>query len=128
MRCLNCHKEIPDTAKVCQYCEAIVEPEPPPEAMRAMREFISQMPPGMVDALREEFERSGTAEEFTNRIMVGECPKCGSEQTGDCENDPEIDNILVGRCYACGQLWCTECGELLDQRSPACACWDEEPE
>ena len=46
-------------------------------------------------------------------IMVGECPKCGSDQVGDCDADPEIDNILVGRCFECGQLWCVECGEPL---------------
>ena len=28
MQCLNCGKKIPNTAKVCRYCEAVVEPEP----------------------------------------------------------------------------------------------------
>jgi methionyl-tRNA synthetase len=57
-----------------------------------------------LDELRAAFETSGTADEFADRILVGDCPKCGSQDTGNCEADPEIENLLVGRCYQCGQL------------------------
>ena len=58
--------------------------------------------------------------------FVGACPKCEGTNTGDCENDPEIDELLVGRCYDCGQLWCTECLRLLEPQAAYCECWDEE--
>ena len=128
MRCLNCGKEIPETAQACQFCEAAVEPEPTAEEKDAVRELLDGMPPEAVDELRAIMEGSETAEEFADRIFIGDCPKCGSSETGNCENDPEIDCLLVGRCYQCGQLWCSECRRLLEQTSPVCECWAEEDE
>jgi hypothetical protein len=86
------------------------------------------MPPDVLAELGDAMSQSSTAEEFANRIMVGACPKCGSERTGDCDADPDIENILVGRCYECGQLWCTECGNTLAKENPYCDCWDEDDE
>jgi len=126
MRCLNCGKKIPDKAKICRFCEVPVSEGPTKEEEQAVREVLNQMPPEALDELRAAFESSGTAEEFANLIMVGPCPKCDSRNTSDCDNDPEIDNILVGRCYDCGQLWCTECEQLLDRKAPSCECWEED--
>ena len=126
MRCWNCGKEIPEAAQACQFCEAAVEPEPTEKEKNAVRELLEGMPPEAVDELRAMMEGSETAEEFADRIFIGDCPKCGSSETGNCENDPEIDCILVGRCYQCGQLWCSDCGRLLQQDSPVCECWSEE--
>lgn len=126
MRCWNCGKKIPRKAKICQFCEVAVDAAPTEEEKEAVRELLQQMPPEAIDEIAEAFEDSETAEEFVNRIFVGECPRCGSEETGDCENDPEIGELLVGRCYQCGQLWCTECLRLLDRAKPECPCWDEE--
>jgi hypothetical protein len=80
----------------------------------------------VVSELRQAISESATAEEFANRILVGNCPKCGCPDTGNCENDPEINELLVGRCYACGQLFCSECGRLLELQAPYCDCWDED--
>jgi hypothetical protein len=62
------------------------------------------------EELAQAVERSGSEEEFISEIFVGECPKCGSRKTKDCDEDPEIDDVTVGLCKACGYLWCTECG------------------
>lgn len=126
MQCSNCGKEIPDAAQICEFCEASVQPEPSEEEKQAVREMLEQMGPEVQEALRNEFRRSKTAEEFANRIMVGECPQCGSEDTDHCEHDPEINQILVGRCYDCGRLWCTECSRLLNPDAPFCGCWAED--
>ena len=125
MQCLNCGKEIPDTAKACEFCEASVEPEPTAEEIQVAQQMLKQMGPEAREALWREVRRSRTAEEFADRIMVGECAKCGSENTSHCEHDPEINEILVGRCFDCGQLWCTECGRLLEEDRPVCSCWME---
>jgi hypothetical protein len=125
MHCMNCGKQIPDDAQHCEFCEAIVEPELPEEAMLAVQDILEQMDPDVLDALRQHAGRSATADEFANRILVGVCPACGSEDTGDCEQDPDIDSILVGRCFGCGQLWCTECDRLLQKGQPVCQCWTE---
>ena len=126
MRCWNCGKKIPDTAKVCRFCEAAVQDEPTEAEKDLVRDLLGTMPPEALDELRTAFGNSETAEEFVNSIFVGDCPKCGSEDTGDCDADPEIEELLVGRCYDCGQLWCTECRRLLEQNSPSCECWKEE--
>jgi hypothetical protein len=126
MKCWNCQREIPETAKICVHCEEPVMPEPSAEEMEAARELLEQLPPEAVAELHEAIMSSSTANEFADRILVGDCPKCNSSKTGDCEDDPEIAELLVGRCYDCGQLWCTECCRLLDTAAPVCECWDEE--
>ena len=95
-----------------------VQPEPSEEEKQAVRELLEQMDPEAREALQNEFRLGKTAEEFANRIMVGECPKCRSEDTDHCEHDPEINEILVCRCYDCGRLWRTECGCLLNTEAP----------
>src|SRR5438477_10836707 len=113
MRCWNCNREIPTAAKICVHCEAPVEPEPSAEELMAARQLLEQLPPEVAAELQQALLDCPTAEEFANRIFVGNCPACDSSKTGNCENDPEINELLVGRCYDCGQLWCNECGKLL---------------
>lgn len=128
MNCRNCLKKIPDDAKACPFCEAAVEGEPSPEEIEAVQELLGRMPADVLGELGALIADSDSAEEFVNRIFVGDCPKCNSSDTGDCENDPEIENLLVGRCYQCGHMWCTECEKPLDPKSPDCPCWDEDIE
>ena len=126
MRCLNCNKKIPKTARACQYCESVVEPEPTKEEKEAVLGLLGQMVPEALEELGAVLDESATADEFVDRIFVGDCPTCGSRDTGNCENDPEIGEFLVGRCFQCGQLWCTECLRLLESGSASCPCWSEE--
>jgi hypothetical protein len=125
MRCWNCGHKVRKKARVCGHCEADLTKAPTPEEEAAVIELLEQMPPDVLAQMVATVSESDSAEEFANRIMVGECPSCGSDQTGDCDADPEIDNILVGRCYQCGQLWCTECGNTLKPNNLHCDCWDE---
>ena len=122
MRCLNCNREMPKNAKICVHCEAPVGPDLSAEDIEAVRAILNDMPPEIIDELNKAALGSSTAEEFANRIMCGECPKCGSDKTGDCANDPDIDNLLVARCYECGQLWCQECDRLLEAKALFCPC------
>jgi hypothetical protein len=126
MRCWNCGTKIPADAKVCGYCEAAVKDEPSAEEIELVRGIVEEMPPEALEELQKAMLGSATAEEFVDSIFVGECPKCGSEDTGNCESDPEIGEFVVGRCYKCGQLWCTLCGKLLTAESPTCECWDDD--
>ena len=84
-----------------------VEPAPTDEEMEAARHILTQMPPDILADLQAAIRNSETCEAFVNSIFVGDCPACNSSKTGDCENDPEIEELLVGRCYDCGTLWCT---------------------
>jgi hypothetical protein len=94
--------------------------------MAAAVELLQGLPPDVFAEMQEMIDASSTAEEFANRIFVGPCPRCHSDQINHCQDDPEINELLVGRCYECGQHWCTECGQLLEQKAPRCACWDQE--
>jgi hypothetical protein len=100
--------------------------EPTKEALQAAGALLEQLPIEVADEVRQAFLNSGSAEEFATRILVGNCPKCGGLETGNCENDPDIGELLVGRCYDCGQLWCTVCGRLLEPKAAVCDCWNEE--
>jgi hypothetical protein len=101
-------------------------PQPTAEEMDAARALLQQLPPDAAAELHEAFLASETADEFVDRIFVGDCPICNSSNTSDCENDPEIAELLVGRCYDCGQLFCTECSRLLEPPRPFCKCWNED--
>jgi hypothetical protein len=113
---------------MCPYCEAAIEEEPSEEDKAMVWELLGQMPPEALAELQSAIEKSSTAEEFANRIFIGECPTCGSEDTGNCENDPDIGELVVGRCYECGQLWCTLCDRLLEPGQTTCPCWEEDEE
>jgi predicted metal-binding protein len=108
MECWSCGKQIPEGAKHCQFCEAEVEAEPTEAERQVIGEMLSNMPPEALRELEAAFRESKDGQDFVNRIMVGNCPKCDSCNTGDCDGDTEIDDICVGRCFDCGQLWCCE--------------------
>jgi hypothetical protein len=125
MRCWNCGHEVPEKARVCGRCEADLTEAPTAEEADAVIELLEQMPPDVLAELGDAMSKSTSAEKFANLIMVGPCPTCGSEQTSDCDADPEINELFVGRCYECGHLWCTDCGDALTRKQPHCDCWDE---
>ncbi len=126
MKCSNCGKTIPDGSEVCSFCQLPPDVELTPEDLAMAEELLKEMTPEMLDELQTAFDESGSAEEFANRVLVGPCPQCGSENTSRCEEDPEIDDASVGRCNDCGQLWCCFCDRLLDKSSPACKQCEEE--
>ncbi len=123
MECANCGNEIPDNAKMCQYCEAAVQPAPTEEELETAWEAFQQLDPDVRQALTEAMLTSKTCDEFVNRVLVGPCPKCGSALTDDCENDPEVGDPLLGRCFECGHRWCTGCDRPMS--GGFCECWQE---
>ena len=125
MKCMNCNREIPDDAKICRFCEAVVEPEPTSEQVEIVQAMLAELPPEALAEFCAALAQSNTAEDFANHILVGPCPRCGSDQTGNVEHDPDIDDISIGRCYECGQLWCCLCDKLLDPAAPFCRECDE---
>ena len=122
MLCCNCKKSISDDSRMCCYCEAKQHPPPSQDEMQVVRNVFSQMGESAQRELMAAFFASKTQEEFANRLPVGGCPKCSSSDTDDCENDPIIDDICVGRCFACGQLWCLECGRHFTDGQSICEC------
>lgn len=71
------------------------------------RETCSEYEPMPLDDLLEQ-------DGFVRGVMVGDCPKCGSENTCDCENNPlaPVQDNTVGYCSDCGIYWCLECGHI----------------
>lgn len=128
MLCWSCQKDIPNTALFCPHCEAAVENAPTAEEKAAVENVLADMSPEIISELFNAFDKSATGEEFVNRIMVGDCPKCASSKTGDCENDPDINDPCVARCFTCGQLWCPDCGEFFKDgqaQDHDCPAWDD---
>jgi len=62
-------------------------------------------------------------EQFLSEVLTGICPRCGSNQTRDCENMEAIEDFSVGLCISCGYLWCSECGKPLG-KDTRCNHWD----
>lgn len=92
----------------------------------------------------EKIERDA----FISSIMVGNCPKCGNDNTHNCSAPEEvpahevagfkipkmtrgydcpvalrIDDPCVGHCDSCGYIWCLECGKELSEEKPICRHW-----
>jgi len=126
MICWNCSKEIPDNAKMCIHCEKSVEDQPSAEEIEVVKKIFEEMDPEGKEALMAAIQKADSAEELIRDIFVGDCPQCESTETRDCENDPEIDDLMVGHCLKCGQLWCTECERLFKKGETSCDCYDDE--
>lgn len=80
---------------------------------------------------------------FISQIMVGNCPKCNSGNTHDCEAlffsiseakelekmgskcgiAREIDDNTIGHCDTCDYIWCLECGSPISIENPLCGHW-----
>lgn len=60
--------------------------------------------------------------------MVGAYPKCGSENTYDCDNPLEliITDSTVGYCLDCETYWCLVCGYEFQTvgKGVCCPHWD----
>lgn len=123
MKCRNCLNELPEHATACMYCETKVGPDIAPERVEAIRQMSAKMPPEVrriVDVALRQYE---TADDFVAAMMIGQCPKCGSESVRDCEGIQGLDDTTVGMCLDCGQRWCLECGALLTNQNDACPHW-----
>jgi hypothetical protein len=123
MQCWNCGEEVSDEAEFCRYCEADLREKMPEGSEEILMQLLEEMDEESRAQLREAFENSDTGHEFVTRIMVGDCPACGSDNVDDCEHDTQIEDITVGQCFDCGHLWCLECGEPLERGATECDHW-----
>lgn len=127
--CWSCGKPVPKTAVHCPHCEAEVEELPSEELQAEAMQLLSQMDPSLIAMFQVIAEQSTSGEDFVNRVMIGPCPRCDSDSTMDCENDPEIDDPCIGRCGDCGLLFCSDCDELFGSPAEAvahdCPFWQE---
>lgn len=62
-------------------------------------------------------------DEFVQAVMVGACPKCGSENTTDCDNPLElVKDPTIAYCLDCGTYWCLECGYVFKAAEKGMRC------
>ena len=83
------------------------------------RETCDQYDPLPLDELLER-------DEFVRAIMLGACPRCGSENTYGCENNPLLEDDTIGHCLDCDTYWCLECGYVFEsvEKGVECPHWD----
>ncbi|MBA7636432.1 hypothetical protein ES703_44051 [subsurface metagenome] len=65
-------------------------------------------------------------DKFVRAVMVGACPRCGSDNTSDCDNPLELVNDpTIAYCLDCGTYWCLECGHVFDllEKGMQCPHW-----
>ena len=70
----------------------------PPQAKRLPSGIaLTSMDPDVMSELRRrlhaEYQRRG----IDQSNMVGDCPQCGSSNTQNCENDPEIEDAYAAQ-------------------------------
>jgi RNA polymerase subunit RPABC4/transcription elongation factor Spt4 len=126
MNCWNCGYQVEENSKICRRCEADQSEHEhiDPEVLTDAATELESHAPGALEALKALAGQHDTAEDFANAILVGPCPECGSLKVGDCDDDPDYVNSFLGRCFACGNVWCTECGYKLKKGEKRCP--DEE--
>lgn len=85
----------------------------------------ASLPKDLQQKLKKIAEESSAAtdEQFIAEVMIGECPRCGSNHTKDCDEVDGIEDLTVGLCMRCGYLWCSECGRSLTQNIQ-CEHWE----
>ena len=130
MQCWNCHKEIPEGAKSCRYCESKQNRSPaanaePAEAAEMLGMLKAQIGEEGFAELEKVFSGAESFDEVSAAIFSGECPKCRSAKTETCDEVAGIENILVGRCKECCTLYCTDCGrifrnDVITESGPQC--------
>jgi hypothetical protein len=127
MKCWNCGDDLPLSTKICRRCEAdqAAHSDLDADAAREIVALAESVSPGLLDELKNIADQHDTAEAFANAILIGPCPACGSENVGDCETDPDYENPLLGRCFACGNVWCPECGRKILRGEKKCPDEDE---
>lgn len=116
-KCTRCKKktneviELEEDLYVCRNC-----------AEKWKEEIERLVGSDVVQSLFEEAQKYDDPISFRNALMVGPCPKCGSNATRDCEGT-EIDDICVGICLKCLILWCLECGAVFKEGQKVCEHW-----
>lgn len=92
----------------------------------------------MREFMLEKIQKNALAN--ARRMAIGVCPKCGSENTHSCEklehisaSDNEkdrncqftlkLDDITIGHCDVCSNIWCLECGKEISIRNQSCNCY-----
>lgn len=112
--------------------------------------YIGRWEPSQVRSQRYKMSSDDLSKRaFISTIMVGPCPRCGSQNTHDCfydeeEQHPEfecplikaIDGPFIGHCEHCDTVFCIEChkaigaasekslsdmGKLVENHSKSCA-------
>jgi len=74
------------------------------------RETCDDYTPLSLELLHEQ-------DEFIDQIKTGACPKCGSNNTYDCDNPLEliVEDNTIGYCLDCSAYWCLECGYVFKE-------------
>jgi hypothetical protein len=94
---------VPKKARNCGHCEADLAQAPSALEAAAVMELVEQMPADVLAELGTAMSKSASALDFAKLIMVGPCPTCGSEQTGDWLSDRTTCRIGLSRSWV--RLW-----------------------
>lgn len=86
-------------------------------------ETLENLPSYARDLLSRAASGDISEEEFLREVFVGDCPRCESSDTVDCDRVEGVEDVTVGLCNECGFTWCLECGVPVD-RGEACGHWE----
>ncbi len=94
-----------------------------------LRDLLASLPQDVIDYVKMVAERSQSQEDFLRLIFVGDCPRCNSSNSVQCDNVTGIENPTLGLCVDCGFVWCLECGGQLEtaywpEREIRCGHWE----
>ena len=95
------------------------------DGREVLPDFVASGKPVGVDVLSKEPGDEPPATALDPVVRVGRCPRCDGSGVDDCSADPVIQDLFVGQCFGCGQLWCRVCGRLFDPGETSCRCVDD---
>jgi len=88
----------------------------------SVSDILKALPKDLYDSLMDLVQKAESSDEFVRQIFIGDCPVCGSDKTGDCD-ELSIEDPTVGVCLKCFALWCTECGTVFKKGQIDCEHW-----
>ena len=81
--------------------------------------WFATLPPHILELISNTIGQDETPEDAVAALMVGPCPRCGSEKTrdGDDVGFPIAGHgdTTVGICLKSAYRWCLECWDALEK-------------
>lgn len=69
--------------------------------------------PEIQSALQKAVEDKRGKPRTERSRLIRSCPRCGRNDTTDCDRAKGIEDVTIGLCISCGYLWCLECEAAL---------------
>ena len=95
----------------------------PTKGTKQLESLWETMPEEARGELTRLAQEADSEDQFVRAILVGDCPRCASDETAMPKGPDGEEDLTVGVCKVCGYVWCLECEHELTPGT-SCGHWD----